>query len=70
MNYSKIKKVSSILFIVFGAMALMSEIYAVDKNYYVQSVGLIFLMLGVFLINTKVTSKARVNSDQNFEEEE
>ena len=70
MNYSKIKKIVSILFIVIGAIAVISEISSTSKNYYIQSVGVIFLMAGVFLINTNVKSKTEINSDQYVEEEE
>lgn len=70
MNYNKVKKIISILMMVIGAIAMISEIYSVAKNYYIQSVGVIFLMLGVFLINTNVKSKTKIDSDQYFEEEE
>lgn len=70
MNYNKIKKIGSILFIIIGAIAVISEISSTSKNYYIQSVGVIFLMAGVFLINTNVKSKTEINSDQYVEEEE
>ncbi|PKV51687.1 hypothetical protein ATE84_3779 [Aquimarina sp. MAR_2010_214] len=70
MNYSKIKKIISILLVVIGAIAIISEISSVTKNYYVQSVGVVFLMLGVFLVNTNVKSKTKIDSDPYLEEEE
>ncbi|WP_438423954.1 hypothetical protein [Aquimarina macrocephali] len=70
MNYSRVKKIISILLVIIGAIAMISEISSVTKNYYIQSVGVIFLMLGVFLINTKVKSKTKIDSDPYFEEEE
>ncbi|WP_103867128.1 hypothetical protein [Aquimarina sp. I32.4] len=70
MNYSKVKKKVSILFILIGAIAIISEISSNEKNYYIQSAGLVFLMLGIFWVNTNVKSKTEVNSEQYIEEEE
>ncbi len=70
MNTDRNKRLASILFITIGAVAMISEIAATNKNYYIQSIGLIFLMLGLFMVNTKVKSKAEVTSEDNFEEEE
>jgi general stress protein CsbA len=53
-----------------GAIALISEISSITKNYYIQSIGVVFLMLGVFLINTNVKSKTKIDSDPYHEEEE
>lgn len=70
MNYSKIKKIISVLFIVLGTIALISEISSGVKNYYIQIVGVVFLMSGVFLVNTNVKSKTEVDTYQHIEEEE
>ncbi len=70
MNYSRIKRITSILLITMGAVALISEIASMKKNYYIQSMGLVFLMLGLFMINTKVKSKTDTLSDQDYKEEE
>ncbi len=70
MNYPKFKKIGSICLIGVGAIFMVSEIYSIQKNYYVQSIGVVLLMLGVFLINTNVKSKTKFGSDQSFEEEE
>ncbi|WP_109301291.1 hypothetical protein [Aquimarina sp. AU474] len=70
MNYNKTKKIASILLIMTGAIALISEIGADIKNYYVQSIGVVVLMLGLFLINSGLSSKTTLDSKEYFEEEE
>lgn len=54
---SNLLKYASILSIVIGAALLIYEISVTQKNYYLQSIGLVFLMIGVFLVNAKVPSK-------------
>ncbi len=69
MNNDKIKRLGSVLFVLVGAAALISEISSANKNYYIQIVGVLLLMLGLFLINSKVKSKTAHDTDQYFEEE-
>lgn len=69
MNLSKIKKIVSVLFISLGTIALIVEISSENKNYYIQSVGIILLMLGLFMVNTKVKSKTEISTQEYFEEE-
>ncbi len=70
MNYNGIKKIGSVLLIVIGAVALTYEIYATNKNYYVQSAGLVMLMFGLFLVNSTIKPKAEFTQENNTEEEE
>ncbi len=71
MNYDRIKKIISILFIVGGGLALITEIAAAQKNYYIQSIGLILLMFGLFLVNSKLSSRFNENPAENqYDEEE
>ena len=69
MNSLKIKKVGSVVLICIGAMLLISEIASAVKNYYVQSIGIVLLMLGIFLVNTSIKSKTKIEADQYLEEE-
>lgn len=69
MNYLKLKRIGSILLICIGAVLLISEIASSVKNYYLQSIGLVLLMIGVFFVNTNVKSKLKPNENQYFEEE-
>ncbi len=69
MNRNKLKKVGSFLLISTGAIALVSEMYSVNKNYYIQSCGLVVLMLGLFLVNSKLKSKTENSTEEYFEEE-
>ncbi len=70
MSNFKIKKVASVLMIMIGAIALISEIGAEIKNYYIQSIGVVLLMLGLFLINSGLSSKTTLDSKKHIEEEE
>ncbi len=69
MDFSKIKKIGSILLILVGGTALIIEIASETKNYYLQSTGVILLMFGLFMVNSKVTSKTKVDSQEYLEEE-
>ncbi|MDH7446847.1 hypothetical protein [Aquimarina sp. 2201CG14-23] len=71
----KLKKIISLLLIVGGAVLLISEIGASQKNYYLQSVGIVCLMSGLFLINTSLLSRSNeqsvdVSRKESLEEEE
>ena len=71
MNYGRIKKISSILLIVTGAIALISEIASSQKNYYIQSIGVVLLMLGLFIVNSGLSSKSEnVETAKETSEEE
>ncbi len=69
MNQGKIKRIGSIAFIVMGAIILVIEISSRNKNYYLQSAGVVLLMLGLFVINSKLTSKSKADPQKYFEEE-
>ncbi|WP_025740180.1 hypothetical protein [Aquimarina pacifica] len=64
------KKGVRLFLIILGAIALISEISSIEKNYYIQSIGVVLLMLGVFLVNTKVKPKEERISNSFVEEEE
>ncbi|KAA1245504.1 hypothetical protein [Aquimarina sp. RZ0] len=69
----KLKKVGSILLIVIGALALIIELGSSQKNYYIQSTGIICLMLGLFLVNSGLSSRTAQEEDMyqtDVEEEE
>ena len=71
MNFRKWKKIASFLLIVIGAILLLIEIGTDTNNYYTQSVGVIFLMGGLFFVNSNVSSKfsnTEIEEDNNEEE--
>ncbi|TPN82356.1 hypothetical protein [Aquimarina algicola] len=70
MNSNTIKKVGSVLLIITGAIILLTEMYTATKNYYFQSIGIIFLMIGLFLINSNIKSKSEQNSFIEDKQEE
>ena len=65
MDSIKWKKIISFLLISIGAILLIIEIGAAQKNYYYQSAGVVCLMTGVFLVNTTVASKSKENTMVN-----
>jgi len=69
MNFRKIKRPLSILFILIGAIFLILEIASKEKNYYLQSIGLVLLMLGLYSINRSLTSKTVIDRQDILEEE-
>ncbi|GGX32681.1 hypothetical protein [Aquimarina muelleri] len=70
MNYEKTKKIIRVLFIIVGGTAIISETFFEDKNYYIQSIGIVLLMMGLFMVTTTVKSKKNIESDPSLEEEE
>ena len=62
MNKTKLKKICSIILIIVGAVVLIIELAASTKNYYMQSFGIICLMVGLFVTNTGVSSKFTENN--------
>jgi len=69
MNYEKTKRILRVLFIIVGGTAIISETFFEDKNYYIQSIGIVLLMLGLFMVTTTVKSKKDIESDSYLEEE-
>ncbi|OED43522.1 hypothetical protein AB832_02530 [Flavobacteriaceae bacterium (ex Bugula neritina AB1)] len=72
MNKEKLKKYIRLLLILIGVVALLSEIGTTTKNYYIQSIGVICLMIGAFFINTKLISRSAkqgVGDQEHLEEE-
>jgi len=48
---------------------LILEIASKEKNYYLQSIGLVLLMLGLYSINRSLTSKTVIDREDILEEE-
>lgn len=73
MNKTKLKKICSIILILVGTILLVLELASSTKNYYVQAIGIVCLMSGVFTVNTNVSSKLREKDtiiSKTLEEEE
>jgi len=70
MGKDTIKKIIRLFLIGVGAIALVSELFSKTKNYYIQILGLVFLMVGLFWLNTKITSKTKEQGTTVLEEEE
>ncbi|MBP2832802.1 hypothetical protein J8281_11450 [Aquimarina sp. U1-2] len=65
MDFNILKKVASLLLVVSGSIALIFEIASTTKNYYLQSLGIVALMLGLYLVNSKLTSTSEKEASRN-----
>lgn len=70
MNSKRIIKAICFILIMAGAIILIKEIGSTQKNYYLQSAGLISLMLGLFVLNSKLVSRFEKVGREALEEEE
>ncbi len=72
MSLEKLKKIGSIVLILLGAIALLIELGASTKNYYIQSFGILCLMSGLFMVNMTLSSRSTEEQDtiSKIEEEE
>jgi len=69
----KLRKIASLLLILIGAVLLIIELGSVQKNYYMQSIGIVSLMIGIFSVNTSLSSRSldtNVIKRDDYEEEE
>lgn len=65
------KRWLAIVSIIVGAIVLIIQIYRFQKNHYLQTLGVVCLMGGLFLINTSVSSKpTKLDLEVQNEEEE
>ncbi len=69
MKQKRIKRILSLLCIGSSAIALIIEISSENKNYYIQSIGVVLLMIGLFYLNSKIEPKTEVHTDTHVEEE-
>ncbi|UZO79536.1 hypothetical protein NBT05_11255 [Aquimarina sp. ERC-38] len=59
------KKKIAVIAILVGALILIVQLALKSKGYYVQSVGILLLMGGLFLINTSIpSSTSNVEKDK------
>ncbi|GAA3518237.1 hypothetical protein GCM10022393_35440 [Aquimarina addita] len=73
MNSLRTKRVASVLLMGIGTILLIIEMISLSKNYYLQSLGIVCLMIGLYLINASITSKSDQNivaTNENFDKEE
>ncbi|MBW1296793.1 hypothetical protein [Aquimarina litoralis] len=73
MNKTKLKKICQVVLVLIGTILLIVELGSSTKNYYIQTIGIICLMTGLFIINTGVSSrfdKRDVSVPETSEEEE
>ncbi|WP_299902829.1 hypothetical protein [uncultured Aquimarina sp.] len=59
MDKTKLKRIFSIVLILAGAILLILELASPAKNYYLQAIGIVCLMTGLFIVNTSVSSKSQ-----------
>jgi len=66
----KKKKILTRLSIIVGVVLLIIEISSKEKNYYLQSIGIVLLMLGLFMVNATLASRTEMKEDEFLDEEE
>uniref|UniRef100_UPI00406BCF32 hypothetical protein n=1 Tax=Aquimarina rhodophyticola TaxID=3342246 RepID=UPI00406BCF32 len=59
-----IKSVLKVICICIGITLLVYELIVEEKNYYVQSVGIICLMGGMYMVNAGLTSRSQSKDNQ------
>ncbi len=70
MRLLHLKKIIRILLLLAGAVLLITELYATTKNYYLQSAGVICVMLALFLLNITIPYKEKQNKILDKEQDE
>ena len=55
------------MFLIIGSGLLIFELVGTKKNLYIQSAGIVILMAGIFLINSKVSEKGEFVNDESQE---
>lgn len=66
MEKRKIKRLLSIALLTLGAVLLIMELAELSQSYYIQSIGLISLMSGIFLLNTRIQPKKNSAEEEGF----
>ena len=61
-------RIIKIILILSGAALLVYELSKNTKNYYWQALGVSLLMIGLFLVNTKIPHKQSIKDEENTEE--
>lgn len=64
-----ILKIIKIILIFGGAAMLVYELSQSTKNYYIQALGISLLMIGLFLVNSKVPHKESNINNRDLENE-
>ena len=62
-------RIIKIILILSGAGILVYEISKSTKDYYLQAIGVILLMVGLFMVNKKIPQKDSNVNTENFEDE-
>ena len=62
-------RIIKIILILSGAGILVYEISKSTKDYYLQAIGVILLMVGLFMVNKKIPHKDSNVNTENFKNE-
>ena len=62
-------RIIKIILILSGAGILVYEISKSTKDYYLQAIGVILLMVGLFLVNKKIPHKDSNVNTEDFKNE-
>ena len=61
-------RIIKIILILSGAAILVYELANNTKNYYLQALGLSLLMIGLFIVNSKIPHKQSGTDHENLED--
>ena len=61
-------RIIKIILILSGAALLVYELAKSTKNYYLQALGVSLLMIGLFMVNSKIPHKQSGVDNENLED--
>ncbi|WP_459212957.1 hypothetical protein [Aquimarina rhabdastrellae] len=62
-------RIITILLIIIGAGMLIAQMAVTVKNYYIQSIGIVLLMLGVYMLSLKTKKRTEITEIEDHKEE-
>ncbi len=62
-------RIITILLIIIGAGMLIVQMAVTVKNYYIQSIGIVLLMLGVYMLSLKTKKRIEITEIEDHKEE-
>lgn len=70
MKNTYLKPVLKVVCISIGIILLVYQLMVEEKNYYLQSLGVICLMGGMYMVNAGLTSRSQANDDEITDQKE
>ncbi|MFL1896419.1 hypothetical protein ACJRPK_12010 [Aquimarina sp. 2-A2] len=67
MKSTSLKTILKTIFIALGIGLLVHQLMAEEKNYYLQSLGVVCLMGGLYMVNATLSSRSEGSTDETQE---